>query len=115
MSVVSRASRMHDKHAMSGGFWFVPLDVAAVDADIAGLVVAAGDTIIADCRTTHLPDHVCRANARAIAALPRLIDALERVEDYFGDLPSKDKRAVQVYRTALTALQEAGVRRRGGL
>jgi len=93
----------------------VPMDVSAVDADLAGLVVASGDVILADCRTTHLPDHVCRANARAIAALPRLIDALERVEDYFGDLPSKDKRAVQVYRTALMALQEAGLRRRGGL
>lgn len=106
---------MDNKCALLGGFWYVPIDVATVDADIAGLVVASGDTILADCRTTHLPDRVCRANARAIAALPRMIAALEQIEDYFGDQPARDKRALAVYRAALAALQEAGLRRRNGL
>lgn len=106
---------MDNKSALLGGFWYVPVDVATVDADVAGLVVASGDTILADCRTTHLSDRVCRANARAIAALPRMIAALEQVEDYFGDQPSRDRRAVAVYQAALEALQHAGLRRRNGL
>lgn len=110
-----RPNLLHDKTSLSGGFWFVPDGVGETDADIAGLVVASGDTVIADCRNHHLPDRVCRANARAIAALPRMIAALEQAEGYFGDLPSRDGRAMKVYAGLLTALQEAGLRRRNGL
>lgn len=112
---IERPGRPHDRASVSGGFWFVPTDVAAGDLDIAGLVVASGDTVIADCRSQHLPDRVCRANARAISALPRMIAALERAENYFGDLPARDGAAMKVYADVLQALQEAGLRRRNGL
>jgi hypothetical protein len=110
-----RPYRMNAKPLLSGGDWHVPIDVQTVETEVAGLIVTTGGTIIADCRSTELPDHVCRANARAISALPLMIAALEQVENYFGDLPSRDPGAMTVYGATLQALQAAGLRRRNGL
>lgn len=115
MTDLRPGNRLDTRLLLSQGIWYVATDLPAEQLDMAGLVVAVDGKVLADCRNGHLPDHVCRANARAIAAVPHMIEALKRAEDYFGDQPQSDKQAMVIYRAALAALQEAGVRRRGKL
>ena len=101
-------SREDHNPPIAGGFWFVPNDLSGDQIDLNGVVVASGGTVIADCRAPGLPPQTVRANARALAALPDMIRALQTAEGYFGDLPSRDKRAMEIYRRIVASLKAAG-------
>lgn len=107
-------SRLDHSPPIAGGFWFVPNDLSGDQMDLNGVVVASGGTVIVDCRSERLPAQTVRANARAIAALPDLVRALQAAEDYFGDLPSRDKRALEIYRRIVATLKAAGFNGRQG-
>jgi hypothetical protein len=107
-------SREDHKPPIAGGFWFVPNDLSGDQIDLNGVVVASSGSVIADCRCPGLPPQTERANARAISALPDMVSALRAAEDYFGDLPSRDRRAMEIYRRIIAALKSAGFNGRKG-
>ena len=88
------------------GRWRVPQDLTGSDDWANGVVVMGGiggRTLIADCRGT-VPRAEQIANARAVAALPDLIECLAEVEQYLGDLPSRDKEAMQLHRRIVAVI-----------
>jgi hypothetical protein len=70
--------------------------------------IAAGETFI--CHTERfLPRAQQRDIARAIAALPELLDLLADVEDYFGDRPQSDYEALTLHARMTKLMESAGV------
>lgn len=94
------------------GPWEVANGLAGELARHNGLVVveAAGGRAVADCANSDLPLGEQRANARAVAALPELIEALTAAEDHIGD-QQRSPDADRLYRLIATAL---GRLRHGG-
>lgn len=74
------------------------------------LVVDPSGTVVADCENDSIPLGEQRANARAVAALPELLEALNAAEDWVGDQP-RHPDADRVYRMIANAL---GRLRHGG-
>jgi hypothetical protein len=81
-------------------------------ANLNGLVVceSAGGKAVASCVNSDLPLGEQRANCRAVAALPELLEALNAAEDWIGDQP-RNPDADRVYRLIAMAL---GLLRHGG-
>jgi hypothetical protein len=76
-----------------------------------GLVVIASDgRAVADCENDAIPLGEQRANARAVAAVPEIVEALAAAEDYIGD-QKRSPDADRLYRQIATAL---GRLRHGG-
>lgn len=99
------------KATMTPGRWKVPQDLSGGDDWANGVTVIGGlngRTLIADCRGT-----VSRAeqlaNARAIAALPELIETIRECERYLGDRPSSDREARALHQ-AVVMLMGRGLR-----
>lgn len=66
--------------------------------------IAAGETFIFHTER-FLPRNEQRDLARAVAALPELLDLLADVEDYFGDRPQSDYEALTLH-ARMTKLME---------
>jgi hypothetical protein len=93
------------------GPWAVVAGLAGEQARRNGLVVVdADDRVVADCANPALPLGEQRANCRAVAALPDLLDALNAAEDLIGDMP-RNPDADRVYKLIAMAL---GRTRHGG-
>jgi hypothetical protein len=86
------------------GPWSVAQGLTGEHARHNGLVVvAAGNVAVADCENDALPLGETRSNARAVAALPEIIEALRAAEDHIGDQP-RSPDADRVYRQIASAL-----------
>ncbi len=99
------------KALLTPGKWRVPQNLSGSDDWANGVVVMGGiggKTLIADCRGTVSREEQL-ANARAIAALPELIEALAECEAYLGDRPASDKDARALHQV-LTMLMGRGLR-----
>jgi hypothetical protein len=74
-------------------------------AALNGVVVCetAGGKAVASCVNSDLPLGEQRANCRAVAAVPELIEALHAAEDWIGDQP-RSQDADRVYRLIAMAL-----------
>jgi hypothetical protein len=93
------------------GPWEVASGLTGGQARHNGRVVAdQHGTAVADCENDALPIGEQRANARAVAALPELLEALSAAEDWIGDQP-RSPDADRVYRMIAHAL---GRLRHGG-
>jgi hypothetical protein len=81
---------------ITGGDWYVPTALQGDEAAANGLIVVTGPpdnaTVVADCRNDYLPGAEVRSNAKAIAALPRMVMALAMAETLIGDLPQTPTR-----------------------
>jgi hypothetical protein len=81
---------------ITGGDWYVPTALRGDEAEANGQIVVVGQpdnaTLVADCRNDFLPGAEVRSNARAIAALPRMVMALAMAETLIGDLPQTPTR-----------------------
>lgn len=96
---------------MTVGKWYVPQDMSGSDDWANGVVVMGGfqgKTLIADCRGTVSREEQL-ANAKAVAALPDLIDCLREVENYLGDRPATDREARALHQ-AVVMLMSRGLR-----
>jgi hypothetical protein len=96
---------------MTVGKWRVPQDLGGSDDWANGVVVLGGiggKTLIADCRGTVSRDEQL-ANAKAIACLPELIEALVECESYLGDRPAADREARALHQS-LVMLMGRGLR-----
>lgn len=87
------------------GPWEVAAGLTGEDAQHNGLVVfeSAGGKAVASCVNSDLPLGEQRANCRAVAALPELLEALVQAEDWIGDQP-RHPDADRVYRMIANAL-----------
>lgn len=94
------------------GPWTVASGLTGEHARHNGLVVCetAGGKAVASCVNSDLPLGEQRANCRAVAALPELLDALHAAEDWIGDQP-RSRDADKVYKLIAMAL---GLLRHGG-
>lgn len=92
-----------------------PIDLDPDERSVAGYIVIAGPpraaTLIADCRSSGLPDRQQRANASLCARAPAMAQALVDLEDQLGDLPAS-KNADAVYSVVVNALRTIGVQPR---
>lgn len=93
------------------GDWYVPMNLQGDEAEANGVIVVCGRgetaAVIADCRNDYLPASEVRANARAIAAVPRMAMALAMAEAVIGDLPQTPARK-NVHAAVVRALTLAG-------
>lgn len=104
------------RERITAGEWRVPQDLHGSDDWANGVTVLChqpGDArsegrLIVDCRG-QVPRAEQVANARAIAALPELIEALAEVEGYLGDRPQADRDAMRLH-AAVAALMARGLR-----
>lgn len=94
------------------GPWEVAAGMTGEHAKLNGLVVieGAGGRAVASCVNSDLPLGEQRANARAVAAVPEMVEALTLAEDYIGDMP-RNPDADRLYRLIASAL---GRLRHGG-
>lgn len=93
------------------GPWQVASGLTGDQARHNGLVVTSpGGVAVADCENDALPLGEQRANARAVAAVPEIVEALVAAEDYIGDM-QRSPDADRLYRQIATAL---GRLRHGG-
>jgi hypothetical protein len=93
------------------GPWQVVAGLAGEQARHNGLTVIDPDgRAVADCANSALPLGEQRANCRAVAAIPEMLEALNAAEDYIGDMP-RNPDADRVYRLITMAL---GRTRHGG-
>jgi hypothetical protein len=91
---------------MTPGRWRVPQDLAGSDDWANGVTVMGGiggKTLIADCRGA-VSRNEQLANARAIACLPELIEALAECEQYLGDLPASDRDARRLHQLLVSLI-----------
>lgn len=91
---------------ITSGEWRVPHNLVGDHADANGRVVLRGRDLVADCRNDALPELEQRGNAKAAAAVPHLIDALQAAERFIGS--QKGKQAALAYRRVCDALKWAG-------
>jgi hypothetical protein len=99
------------RRAITAGRWSVPQNLSGSDDWANGVVVMGGFTgkaLIADCRGMASRDEQL-ANAKAIACLPELIEALAACEQYLGDLPAADREARRLHQSLVT-LMSRGLR-----
>jgi hypothetical protein len=94
------------------GPWSVASGLTGEHAKLNGLAVfeTTGGKAVASCANSDLPIGEQRANARAVAALPDLLEALHAAEDWIGDQP-RSRDADRVYKLIAMAL---GLLRHGG-
>lgn len=96
----------------TAGPWEVASGLTGEHAKLNGLVAceSAGGKAVASCVNSDLPLGEQRANCRAVAAIPELVEALHAAEDWIGDQP-RSPDADRVYRLIAMAL---GLLRHGG-
>jgi hypothetical protein len=86
------------------GPWTVAAGLTGREAQFNGLVVLDGESRpVAACTSPELPLGEQRANARAVAAIPEIVEALVAAEDWIGDQP-RSPEADRVYRMIAMAL-----------
>lgn len=91
---------------ITAGSWTVPQNLTGSDDWANGVVVMggySGKALIADCRGMASRDEQV-ANAKAIACLPELIEALRECEQYLGDLPAADREARRLHQLLITLM-----------
>ena len=96
------------RERITAGSWRVPNDLRAGDDWANGVTVLCQGRLIADCRG-QVPRSEQLANARAIASLPELLEALAEVESYLGDRPQADRDAMRLHQ-AVASLMSRGLR-----
>lgn len=94
------------KKHITPGNWRVPMAMVGQDEWANGVCVMGGidgKQLIADCRGTVTRSEQI-GNARAVAAIPALLELLHECELFLGDLPSSDKQAMQLHRRIVAVI-----------
>jgi hypothetical protein len=88
---------------ITAGRWRVPDDLTGSDTWANGVTVLTQGRLVADCRG-QVPEAEQRANARAIAAVPAMLELLHEAEIYLGDQPNTDRAAMRLHRHIVAML-----------
>lgn len=94
---------------LTEGRWAIARAPGAPDRYGQTLVVDERGRAVADCANRELPIEEQRANARAVAALPLLVDVLVACEEWIGDLPRRPDGADEMYTRVLAALRRLSI------